>query len=53
MGKYFTEKERYQLEAYYNKLKMKPKDIAIVMGKHINTIYNELHRGFVDLKIVI
>lgn len=49
MGKYFTEKERYQLEAYYNKLHMKPKEISKLMGKHINTIYNELKRGRVKL----
>lgn len=49
MGKYFTEKERYQLEAYYNKMRLKPIEIAELMGKHINTIYNELHRGFTDL----
>ncbi len=45
MGKYFTEYERYQLEGYYNKLHMKPKEISLLMGKHINTIYNELKRG--------
>lgn len=48
MGKYFTEKERYQLEAYYNKMHLKPKEIAKIMCKHPNTIYNELHRGFVE-----
>lgn len=45
MGKYFTEKERFQLEAYVNKLHMKPKQISLLMGKHVNTIYNELKRG--------
>lgn len=49
MGHYFTEYERYQLEGYYNDLKMQPKEIAVVMHKHINTIYNELKRGRVKM----
>jgi len=44
MGKYFTERERYQLETYLN-LGMKVKEIAQRLGKCEKTIYNEIKRG--------
>ena len=46
--KYFTEKERYQLEVYL-KMKMPVYKIAKEMGKCPQTIYNEKKRGTVEL----
>lgn len=46
---YFTEKERYQLEAYL-KINMSKANIAKIMGKCRQTIYNEIARGIVELK---
>lgn len=51
MGKYLTEKERYLIEFMYNKEKRTQREIAIILDKHYNTIYNEIKRGsvfFVD-----
>ena len=45
-NKYFTEKERYQLEAYL-KMKLPVAQIAKEMGKCRQTIYNEIKRGTV------
>ena len=44
MGKYFTERERYQLETYLS-LGMKVKEIAQRLGKCERTIYYEIKRG--------
>lgn len=49
MNKYFTLRERYQLEVYYNEYHLTQKQIADKMNKHVNTIYNELKRGKVEL----
>ena len=46
MGKYFTEKERYMLEAYLD-AKLSVSEIAIKLGKTRQTIYNEIKRGTV------
>lgn len=46
--KYTTERERYQIEALYRQ-GIKPKDIAIAIGKCTATIYNELKRGMTTL----
>lgn len=45
MGKYLTEKERYLIEFMYNKEKRTQREIAQVLNKHYNTIYNEIKRG--------
>lgn len=45
-NKYFTEKERYQLEVYL-KMKLPVAKIAKEMGKCRQTIYNEIKRGTV------
>lgn len=47
--KYFTEKERYQLEAYL-KINMPIMRIAKIMDKCRQTIYNEIARGTVELR---
>ena len=44
MGKYLTERQRYEIEIYY-KMGLKPKEIAEKVGKCIRTIYYELNRG--------
>ena len=44
MGKYFTERERYQLEGFL-KAGIKPEKIAELLGKSVRTIYNEISRG--------
>lgn len=44
MGKYITERQRYEIEAYL-KAGLKPKEIASLTGKCIKTIYNEINRG--------
>lgn len=44
MGKYFTERERYQLEGFL-KAELKPEKIAELLGKSVRTIYNEISRG--------
>ena len=44
MGKYITERQRYEIEIYY-KMGLKPKEIAEKTGKCIRTIYYELKRG--------
>lgn len=49
MGKYFTEKERYLLEYLYNKERKTQREIAVIMNKHYNTIYNEIKRGTIKL----
>ena len=46
--KYITERERYQIEALYRQ-GIKPKDIALALGRCIATIYNELKRGMTEL----
>lgn len=43
-GKYTTERQRYEIEAYL-KAGLKPKEIAALIGKCEKTIYNEIHRG--------
>lgn len=43
-GKYLTRRQREQIEAYC-KIKMKPCEIARVMGLHHSTIYRELKKG--------
>ena len=43
-GKYLTERQRYEIEIYYN-LGMNPKEIAEKVGKCVRTIYYELKRG--------
>lgn len=51
MGKYysqFTEKERYQLEALL-KAKTPLKDIAVILGKNVKSIYNERKKGEIEL----
>ncbi len=47
-NKYFTEQERYKLEAFLQ-AKMKVKDIAKLLDKCENTIRNEIRRGSVEL----
>ncbi|MBO5141541.1 MAG: IS30 family transposase [Treponema sp.] len=47
-NKYFTEKERYQLEAY-RKAKVPVKEIARLLDKCERTIYYELKRGTVEV----
>lgn len=44
MGKYITERQRYEIEVYY-KMGLKPKEIAEKIGKCVRTIYYELNRG--------
>lgn len=44
MGKYLTEKDRYQIEGY-RKIGMKVPEIAKLLGKCERTIYYELKRG--------
>lgn len=44
MGKYITERQRYEIEIYY-KMGLKPKEIAEKVGKCVRTIYYELNRG--------
>lgn len=48
MQKYFSEKERYQLEILL-KEKKPVKEIAVLLGKCKATIYNEIKRGQVTL----
>lgn len=43
-GKYLTKAQRDKIEAYY-KIKMKPCEIARIMGLHHSTVYRELKRG--------
>lgn len=43
-GKYTTERQRYEIEAYL-KAGLKPKEIAVLVGKCEKNIYNEIHRG--------
>lgn len=45
MGKYLTDKERYQLEYMYNIQHLSQREIARQLHKHYNTIYNEIKRG--------
>ena len=45
MGKYLTDKERYLIEHLYNKQHLTQREIAKQLGKHYNTIYNEIKRG--------
>ena len=45
MGKHLTEKERYLIEFMYNKEKRTQREIAKILNKHYNTIYNEIKRG--------
>lgn len=49
MGKHLTEKERYLIEFMYNKEKRTQREIAKILNKHYNTIYNEIKRGTVSL----
>lgn len=49
MGKYFTDKERYQLEYMYNKQHLSQREIARQLHKHYNTICNEIKRGTTTL----
>lgn len=49
MSHYFTLRERQRLEDML-KDGLKPKQIAGKLGKHYNTIYNEIKRGTVTLK---
>lgn len=44
MGKYITERQRYEIETYI-KVGLKPKQIAELTGKCIRTIYYEIKRG--------
>ena len=44
MGKYITERQRYEIEAYL-KAGLKPEKIAELIGKCVGTIYNEIKRG--------
>ena len=44
MGKYITERQRYEIEAYL-KAGLKPEEIAKLIGKCVGTIYNEIKRG--------
>ena len=44
MGKYLTERQRYEIEAY-RKIGMKAPEIAKLLGKCERTIYYELKRG--------
>ena len=46
MGKYFTERERYKLEAYLD-AGLPKAEIARRLGKSRQTIYNEIKRGTV------
>ena len=39
-----TERERYAIEAYRNE-KMSIKEIAVLLGRHYQTIYREIKRG--------
>lgn len=43
-GKYLTERQRYEIEAYL-KAGHKPEEIAKLVGKCVRTIYYELKRG--------
>lgn len=43
-GKYTTERQRYEIEAYL-KAGHKPEEIAKLVGKCVRTIYNEIKRG--------
>lgn len=47
-NKYITERERYQIEVLYRQ-NIKPKEIALALGKCTATIYNELKRGMTTL----
>lgn len=49
MGKHLTEKERYLIEFMYNKEKRTQREVAKILNKHYNTIYNEIKRGTVRL----
>jgi len=49
MGKHLTEKERYLIEFMYNKEKRTQREIAKILNKHYNTIYNEIKCGTVRL----
>lgn len=49
MGKHLTEKERYLIEFMYNKEKRTQREIAKILNKHYNTIYNEIKRGTIKL----
>lgn len=49
MGKYFTETERYKLEAYLD-ARLPVIKIAALLGKTRQTIYNEIKRGTVVQK---
>lgn len=48
MGKYLTEKQRYQIEILLGE-KYKVKDIAKIVNKSVRTIYYEIHRGKVEM----
>lgn len=49
MGKYLTDKERYQLEYMYNIQHLSQREIARQLHKHYNTICNEIKRGTTTL----
>lgn len=42
---YLTERERYLIEFMYNKEHKTQREIAKILNKHYNTIYNEIKRG--------
>ena len=48
MGKYIKEYERYIIETMLED-KKSVKEIAVRLGKHVNTIYGEIRRGTVEL----
>lgn len=48
MGKYLTEYERYKIEGWLD-CGLSPAQIAGKLGKCVKTIYNEIHRGTVEL----
>ena len=43
-----TERERYAIEAYRNE-KRSIKEIAVLLGRHYQTIYREIKRGTVEM----
>ena len=45
-----TERERYAIEAYRNE-KRSIKEIAVLLGRHYQTIYREIKRGTVEMLI--
>lgn len=49
MSKYLTEREKYLIEYMYNKEHKTQREIARILNKHYNTIYNEIKRGTVTL----